>query len=921
MPNYNVGNVEVGIATQAEASIRMLDRAASKCNTVAKSLDTINKKIGQTEQASNNAAKSSDKMSKKLSQTLSLNRIYFLYNYTKRMAQGIADIIQTSIDYQETLNKFQNSMGNMYNDAVKFQNKITEAYSLSSNSLVEYQANFNNMLKGLGQIDENIAYSLSEALVEMGVDISSLYNTTVESAMTKLQAALAQQTRPIRSVAGFDITQNTLSNVMSQIGITDRQISQLSQVEKRLLIVIALQRQMANTNTFGDWARTMNQPANQLRILKEQLIELKSVLGSFVFGTLRNILPYVNGVVMALKEILKTLASIMGIDVSFPETPTFDIEYGEEAENAATGLDNAAKAAEKLKKATTGIDELNILSQDTGDTSTGDTGTGGVGGGVDPRLLTALGEYQSQLTGVNNKAQQIRDKIMEWLGFTKDVDEETGKVTWKLKDGYTNIEKIRDALIVVGAILTVGAIAKGIKKIATFFKNIKEAGSIIKKALDFTSLGRTIESGLSKIGGKIGKTFASLITTPLKSAFSDISFGFEYLGTSTFSEALNTLILPALGTIAQVIGGIALTVGGIILAFSGLHKLLDDDITNDFDGIMQIIEGIALVVAGIAVLLGAWPVAIIAGIVFVGALIVKYWDEIKAFFAKLGDKIKTFFTETLPNFFTEVKDKIKTFFTETVPYYVGYAIGYLLVKVGLFFTETLPNFFTEVGNKLKTFFTETLPNNWHSFWEKVGNSIDTFFTETLPEVGRKIGTALDNLNEKLRVFFLEGGWLDSLKELGSKIGTALWNGLQNKLKKVLNILKKLKDFFVSGFGQGAIDAFQSEMSSVDGYATGGFPTRGDYFLANENGKPEYVGSIGGKTAVANQNQIIQGISYGVAMANNEQNMLLRTQNELLMRILTKGNDVYLNGRKVSDELQKVKTNRGTNPFIGDYVYD
>ena len=185
MPNYNVGNVEVGIATQAEASIKMLDRAAAKCNLVAKSLDTINKRIDKTSTASNNAAKSTEKLNKKFSQTLSLNRIYFLYNYTKRLASGIADIIQTSIDYQETLNKFQNSMGNMYGDAVKFQNKITEAYSLSSKSLLDYQANFNNMLKGLGQIDETVSYSLSEKLTEMGVDISSLYNTSIESAMTR----------------------------------------------------------------------------------------------------------------------------------------------------------------------------------------------------------------------------------------------------------------------------------------------------------------------------------------------------------------------------------------------------------------------------------------------------------------------------------------------------------------------------------------------------------------------------------------------------------------------------------------------------------------------------------------------------------------------------------------------------------------
>ena len=811
MPNYNVGNVEVGIATQADASLKSLTQAANKCNTVAKSLEKINTKLKQTGTASDNAAKSSEKMNKKLSQTLSLNRIYFLYNYTKRMAQGIADIIQTSIDYQETLNKFQNSMGNMYNDAVKFQNKITEAYSLSSNSLVEYQANFNNMLKGLGQVDESVTYSLSEALVEMGVDISSLYNTTVDEAMTKLQAALAQQTRPIRSVAGFDITQNTLGTVMQSIGITDRSVSQLSQVEKRLLIIIALQQQMANTNTFGDWARTMNQPANQLRILNEQLTELKSVLGSFVVGSLSKVLPVVNGIVMALKELLKTLASIMGIDMSFPDTyGTFDIELGDEADEAATGLDNAAKAAEKLKKATTGIDELNILSQDTSDSGTGDTGTsGGISGGVDSRLLSALGEYKSQLDGVDNKARNIRDKIMEWLGFTKQVDEETGEVSWKLNDGYTNIEKIRDALVVIGATLTVGAIAKGIVKIEKFFKTIKKASGILSKL--FTGIfGEQLGANIAGIGEGIAAWVG---------------------GAGTFGEVFTVYFLPAI----QTLGGIALTVGGIVLAFSGLHKLLDDDITNDFDGIMQIIEGIALTVGGIAVILGAWPLAIIAGIVLVGALIVQYWDEIKAFLIELGSKIKTFFTETLPNFFTELGNKIKTFFT-----------------------ETLPNFFAELSQKIKT--------------------------------------------------------------LASNIGKILINAIIAPFKKAWKIVKKMVSFLKSGFSAGQEAAIESELSNITGYATGGFPTRGDYFLANENGKPEYVGSIGGRTAVANQNQIIQGISYGVSMANSEQNMLLRAQNELLRQLLAKGNDVYLNGRKVTDVLNQTANARGTNPLSGGFSY-
>ena len=768
MPNYNVGNVEVGIATQAEASIKMLDRAAAKCNLVAKSLDTINKRIDKTSTASNNAAKSTEKLNKKFSQTLSLNRIYFLYNYTKRLASGIADIIQTSIDYQETLNKFQNSMGNMYGDAVKFQNKITEAYSLSSKSLLDYQANFNNMLKGLGQIDETVSYSLSEKLTEMGVDIASLYNTSIESAMTKLQAALAQQTRPIRSVAGFDITQNTLSNVMAQIGINDRQISQLSQIEKRLLIVIALQRQMANTNTFGDWARTMNQPANQLRILKEQLIELKTVLGSFFIGTLRNVLPYVNGIVMALKEVLKTIASLMGIDINLPDSMSFDIEFGEEAEDAAAGLDKATKSAEKLKKATTGIDELNIISQDSDTSGGGASGVGGIGAGVDDRLLKALDSYKSQLDKVDNKAQQIRDKIMTWLGFTKQVDDETGEVTWKLNDGYTNLEKIQTALGIIGSALLVGKIEQGISKLQT--------------------------------------------------------------------------VLPVLETIAQQLGGFALIIGGILFTAQGISKLLDDDVTNDLDGVLELLGGIALIVSGIAVLLGAWPVAIVAGIVAVAALVIRYWDV-----------IKKFFTETLPKFFTE-----------TLPYYVGFAIGWIVAK----------------GIELKN---------------KIINAVGTFLSNTIKDLADK------SISEILH---------------------SLWRKFINFIKNIGRNLKKMFRFFTKGLSEGATSALGADYQpeGISGFASGGYPTRGDYFLANENGKPEYVGSIGNRTAVANQNQIVQGISYGVAMANSEQNALLRTQNDLLMRILSKGTDVYLNGRKVTDELSQVANARGTNPLSGGFSY-
>lgn len=73
---------------------------------------------------------------------------------------------------------------------------------------------------------------------------------------------------------------------------------------------------------------------------------------------------------------------------------------------------------------------------------------------------------------------------------------------------------------------------------------------------------------------------------------------------------------------------------------------------------------------------------------------------------------------------------------------------------------------------------------------------------------------------------------------------------------------------------------------IGAYAEGGFPSVGEMFIARESG-PEMIGTMGGHSAVANNDQIVDGIAAGVAAANSEQNALLREQNALLMRLLNK----------------------------------
>ena len=97
--------------------------------------------------------------------------------------------------------------------------------------------------------------------------------------------------------------------------------------------------------------------------------------------------------------------------------------------------------------------------------------------------------------------------------------------------------------------------------------------------------------------------------------------------------------------------------------------------------------------------------------------------------------------------------------------------------------------------------------------------------------------------------------------------------------------------------------------SIPRFEDGGFPDVGQMFIARESGA-EMVGSIGRRTAVVNNDQIVDGIATGVAEANNEQNYLLREQNSLLRALLEKDNGTYLDGRLLTNSVEKYQRERG-----------
>lgn len=177
-------------------------------------------------------------------------------------------------------------------------------------------------------------------------------------------------------------------------------------------------------------------------------------------GTIGRILPYINGFVMVLKELIKLWALMVGYKA--PETNLEDILQVDETAigGIADNLGRASRHAKELRKTLMSFDVLNVIQ-----TPTATAGGGGGGGGlptIDPKILNALSDYEGKMKDIRMRATEIRDKIMEWLGFTKKINPLTGEISWDLKKGYSNLKLIGG---IIGTLIGLSLITKIIKLI------------------------------------------------------------------------------------------------------------------------------------------------------------------------------------------------------------------------------------------------------------------------------------------------------------------------------------------------------------------------------------------------------------------------------------------------------------------------
>lgn len=361
--------------------------------------------------------------------------------------------------------------GSMTDDIREWSNELQNSLGLNGYAVRENAAVLYNMTRSMGLAKES-ALGLSKDLTLLAEDMASFYNLNSDEAFNKIRAGLTGETEPLKAL-GILVDTNTLK----QYGYRDS----LSNSEKVMIRYQAILAQTGAAN--GDLARTLDSPANQVRILKNNLQLLGIELGRAFMPIVQVVIPILNSLVRAITRVVSAIATFTStlfgkssgkssglgsIAGSMSDATSGAIDFGDAIGSAG---DSAKKTAKEVNRLMGGFDEINSLSKNSDANGGGASGSGGMGGGLGDLGALDLGlDEEPDTSGVSKAALKIKAIFSELADFIKEHKE-----------------------IILSVI---GGLVAGI---ATYFAGPKIIGAIEKFAKYITSIPTLISGAMALI--------------------------------------------------------------------------------------------------------------------------------------------------------------------------------------------------------------------------------------------------------------------------------------------------------------------------------------------------------------------------------------------------------------------------------------
>ena len=501
-----------------------------------------------------------------------------------RGIKGIVKAVKSSMDYIEVLHYFDESFGKVaehgvskwsdmgaesaqaYYDSFKERAKKvttdmsgffpesdgsltpTNKASLGMNpqDLMKYQGLYVQIADSMGMTAEQ-STKLSEALVKIGADLASFRNEDFDKTWQNMASGLVGMTKTMRQY-GVNISVANMNMKLHEMGINTT-VNKLSEADKALLRTIILLE--SSTGAWGDLAKTLNTPANQFRILTNNIKLLGQLIGNIFLPVVAKILPYLNALVIALQRLFIWLAKILHIDLSsltaggssgFDDGGMSDL-LGD-AEDVGEALEDDTEQAKKFKKQLQGFDALNNLTTKEDDSGGLDTAlaSGLLNDAFNDALDKYLKAWQDAFDKINDKARKIADNIVKFFKrLAKPIADAWAKVGDKVKDQWYRAGKALKLLF---------------EHIGRDFWRVWEEPETVK-----------IFENLFTIFGNLGETVFSLanrireawdandngyrILSSIRDIILIISEHFKDMSESTVEWARNLNLEPLMGKIAE----------------------------------------------------------------------------------------------------------------------------------------------------------------------------------------------------------------------------------------------------------------------------------------------------------------------------------------------------------------------------------
>jgi hypothetical protein len=290
----------------------------------------------------------------------------------RQVAQFAGECLDLGSDLQEVQNVVDVSFPTMKKQVDDFARSAAASFGLSETMAKRYTGTFGSMAKAFGY-SESEAYDMASALTGLTGDVASFYNLTQDEAYTKLKSVFTGETESLKEL-GVVMTENALNQyaLANGYGKTTAKMSEQEKVALRLRFV---QTQLSAAS--GDFARTSDSWANQVRIFQLQLESLKATIGQGLINLFTPLMKAFNtfiGKVTAAATAFKNFtAAVMGKQASTQSSELGKIKNGYEgaAEGAEDFAGSVKEAGKEAKKALAPFDDLIILQRKEEETEEG----------------------------------------------------------------------------------------------------------------------------------------------------------------------------------------------------------------------------------------------------------------------------------------------------------------------------------------------------------------------------------------------------------------------------------------------------------------------------------------------------------------------------------------------------------------------